>query len=342
MKSLLSIIIPTRNRSDMLRFSLKSALAYQDFAQIIVVSNGDNLKTDIPYEFINSRNIQIERSETRLSMSDNWKFGFKFVRSDWVYFLGDDDILTINPKILQRILMSESSDGIVFSKKFFRWNNSFPELPMKINEPLLPSQIIYPKVPNKLNWISKHLNKYPSGAGSSIVRRSFLDSLNSNGFLFQGISPDWSNAAYYLHYRKNFRLSENNLVSIGFSEVSSIQLYRNPTSEEARTQIQLTSARISPGLANFPVDCPTTWLSRIDSMYRARLNLHFPIIKNDFLIAVSALITTPRYVLFMRNYLQRAGYGQLILSLILIPMIALSLLNKLRFLILNFYRKFEI
>ena len=342
MNSLLSIVIPTRNRPNMLSYSLNSALAYQDFAQILVVSNGDALKSDIPNEFMNSKNIQIERSESRLSMSENWKFGYKFVNSDWVYFLGDDDIMTINPEILHSILRLESSDGIVFAKKFFRWNDSLSELPININEPLLPSQVIHPKVPNKLNWLTQHLNKYPSGAGSSIVRRSFLDSLNSNGFLFQGVSPDWSNAAYFLHYRKNFRLSENNLVSIGLSDVSSIQLYRNPQSIEARTQIQLTRARVSPGLANFPVDCPTTWLSRIDSMYKARVNLHYPIIKNSFLLAVSALITTPRYVIFMCNYLRRAGYGKLILSLIFIPMIALALLNKLKFLMINFYRKYAV
>ena len=95
MNSLLSIVIPTRNRPNMLSYSLNSALAYQDFAQILVVSNGDALKSDIPNEFMNSKNIQIERSELRLSMSENWKFGFNFVNSDWVYFLGDDDIMTI-------------------------------------------------------------------------------------------------------------------------------------------------------------------------------------------------------------------------------------------------------
>jgi hypothetical protein len=323
----------------MLRHSLRSALAFKDFAEIIIVSNGDSIESDIPEEFLGSKYIQIKRSKSRLSMSENWQFGFQFVNARWVYFLGDDDIMIIDPMVLNKVLDSETLDGIVFSKKFFQWDDSVADLQVNIKESILPSRVLKPKIPNKFNWVTKNLNKYPSGAGASIVRYSFLEHLNKNNFLFQGISPDWSNAAYYLHHVKEFKLHENKLVSIGFSNVSSIQLHRNPTSLEARTQIELASLRISSYLSRFPIDCPTTWLSRIDSMYRARKDLNFPIFVNKSILEISSLITTPRYVLLMCSYLRRSGSSVIKLSILFFPMLFLSFINKLKFLFTNFYRK---
>jgi hypothetical protein len=247
--------------------------------------------------------------------------------------------MIIDPKTLNKVLVSEALDGIVFSKNFFNWNHSSADLQVNVKEPVLRSRILKPKVPNRLNWITRNLNKYPSGAGSSIIRHSFLKKLNDDKFLFQGISPDWSNAAFYLHYGKEYKHFENKLVSIGFSNVSSVQLHRNPTSLEARTQIKLSSARISSALSKFPIDCPTTWLSRVDSMYRARLNLNFPIIINKSMLEVSSLITTPKYVFLMCNYLRRSGSSLLKLIIISPPMFVLSLINKLKFEFLTYYRK---
>jgi hypothetical protein len=271
-------------------------------------------------------------------MSKNWQFGFQFVQAEWTYFLGDDDIMTISPGILKSILSQEVCDAIVFSKNFFHWGDVTATFPSNLfsavsDEPVLPARIERPKIPNRINWLIKNLNSYPSGAGSSVVKSSFLNFLDSKDLLFQGISPDWSNAAHYVHLDKEFKRSENCLVSIGFSSVSSIQLYRNPTSVEAQTQIKLSGDQISQALARFPIDCPTTWLSRIDSMYRARVNMNYPILISNFLLDISALVTTPRYVIKMFVYLRRAGSQSVRVYLILLPMFVFSLYNKIIFLL---------
>jgi len=89
---LISIVIPTYNRADMLREALHSALnqTYPNFE--IVVS--DNASTDHTAEVVGSFNdlrIRYFRQTENIGVTPNWKYGVSQASADWITLLADDD-----------------------------------------------------------------------------------------------------------------------------------------------------------------------------------------------------------------------------------------------------------
>jgi len=87
-----SIVIPTRERHDVLQYSLRTALALpQQNVEIVVMDNCSSPETyELVKQYDDSR-IRYHRSDVRLSMSENWELGLSKVTGDYVFFLGDDD-----------------------------------------------------------------------------------------------------------------------------------------------------------------------------------------------------------------------------------------------------------
>jgi glycosyltransferase involved in cell wall biosynthesis len=92
-----SIIIPTRDRSSTLSYTILSILNqnYNNFELII----SDNYSTDetkkIVDEFTDTR-IRYLNTGKRVSMSENWEFAITNCTGDWITILGDDDALLPN------------------------------------------------------------------------------------------------------------------------------------------------------------------------------------------------------------------------------------------------------
>jgi glycosyltransferase involved in cell wall biosynthesis len=87
-----NIIIPTKNRKETLKYTLKSieAQAYDNYKIIIL----DNNSSDGTGDFIkrsNNRNIIYENSNIDLPMNINWERGLKFCIKGYVCVVGDDD-----------------------------------------------------------------------------------------------------------------------------------------------------------------------------------------------------------------------------------------------------------
>lgn len=93
---LVSIIIPTHNRKDMLLRLLKSILAstYKNI-EIIVV---DDASSDRSFEFIkekikNNKKIRIFKNKYNLYTAGSRNEGFKHAKGDYVFFIDDDNVL---------------------------------------------------------------------------------------------------------------------------------------------------------------------------------------------------------------------------------------------------------
>lgn len=89
-----TIIIPTRERWDVLESSLKTCTTqdYDDFG-IIVSDNFSQDKTKEVVESFGDNRIKYFNTGKRISLSDNWEFALSHVDSGYVMFLGDDDAL---------------------------------------------------------------------------------------------------------------------------------------------------------------------------------------------------------------------------------------------------------
>ncbi len=92
---LISIVIPTLNRSNLVLKALDSALQQQhaDLIEIIVV---DNASTDDTWSMLQQRtsfNVKLIRNPTKLNICENWQSAFDVSTGQYVLILGDDDYL---------------------------------------------------------------------------------------------------------------------------------------------------------------------------------------------------------------------------------------------------------
>lgn len=117
MKSpLVSIVIPTFNRADMLKKAIESALL-QDYENIEIIVS-DNASTDhtpdIISAFTDISKIRIFRNEQNIGMVANWRKALlEHVKGDWFLMLSDDDVLTDPSYIREAARMIEEHPELV-------------------------------------------------------------------------------------------------------------------------------------------------------------------------------------------------------------------------------------
>ena len=119
----LSIVIPTADRLDTLRFTIRTVMDQRYKNLQIIVS--DNCSTDGTGEFVeslsDSRIVYVNTSK-RVSMSSNWEYAMSFVDGDFVFFLGDDDGLLENScEIAANILEKYKVKALAWRKPDYTW-----------------------------------------------------------------------------------------------------------------------------------------------------------------------------------------------------------------------------
>ncbi len=91
-KPRITVIIPTRERCDVLEKSLRTVTA-QDYDNLEIIVS-DNFSGDATCEVVRAANdprIRYLNTGKRLSMSHNWEFALSHVEDGWVSIIGDDD-----------------------------------------------------------------------------------------------------------------------------------------------------------------------------------------------------------------------------------------------------------
>lgn len=93
-KTFFTIIIPTRDRSDTLMHTLKTALS-QDYDQFQVLVSDNASEDDTREKVISINDLRLKYVNTgeRVSMSENWEFALRHVDRGWITVLGDDDAI---------------------------------------------------------------------------------------------------------------------------------------------------------------------------------------------------------------------------------------------------------
>lgn len=91
---LFSILIPTRNRAELLKYAIQSILN-QDFGdyELIVSDNDSSDDTREVVESFNDSRIHYINTERYLLSDGSWNFAYKHATGDYILLLGDDDYL---------------------------------------------------------------------------------------------------------------------------------------------------------------------------------------------------------------------------------------------------------
>jgi glycosyltransferase involved in cell wall biosynthesis len=125
-KNLFSIVIPTRQRHDTLKFAIQSVLnqTYPDFELVIM----DNYSTSDTFDVVNSyqdERIKYYRASDRLSMSDNWESGISYATGEYIFVLGDDDALMPDGlEISAKLLADNPVEILSWLRCSYGWPNA--------------------------------------------------------------------------------------------------------------------------------------------------------------------------------------------------------------------------
>lgn len=87
-----SVVIPTRNRHDVLAHCLRTVVDQDhENLEVIVSDNCSTSETREVVEAMRSNRVRYVRPGRPLSMSHNFEFGLAHASGDWIVVLGDDD-----------------------------------------------------------------------------------------------------------------------------------------------------------------------------------------------------------------------------------------------------------
>jgi|GEM_PF-1682586 len=118
MRPLFSIVIPTRDRPNLLKDAIQSALEQEfDDYEIIVSDNSTNSETQKLVSEFESKKIKYFRTPRPLDMPKSWEFALSKANGKFITFLGDDDLLPKKfLKVYSKIVSSNENKNIkVFS-----------------------------------------------------------------------------------------------------------------------------------------------------------------------------------------------------------------------------------
>ena len=102
-RPLISVIIPTRERADTLRYTIASALDNKNTDYEVVIS--DNASTDNTLhvsDMFADKRVRYFNTGERVSMCDNYEFALSNCRGEYIVIIGDDD--AVIPGALDRLV----------------------------------------------------------------------------------------------------------------------------------------------------------------------------------------------------------------------------------------------
>ena len=190
-----SIVIPTRNRSEYLSYALESAIKQEsENFEIIVSDNSTDRKSEILVRGLKSNRISYYRTGGHLSMSKNWEFAVSKAKGLFVCIIGDDD--AVMPFFVSRIIslhLKFEPDVICWKKHVYIW----PSGNIKGKADYLASKgqdtlyRVKDKIKSVLQMGGSGLHTVPM-IYHSAVKRDLLDKIlkDSCGSLFPVAQPD--------------------------------------------------------------------------------------------------------------------------------------------------------
>lgn len=190
-----SIVIPTRDRADTFRWTLRNCAEqeFDDF-EIVVSDNCSPPETKQAVDALGLPRVRYVRAAEPLAMSANWELGVSHARGEYVIVVGDDDGLL--PGALARAdhLLRESGFPVIrWDWVFYNWpNHLFPNQANRLELPLGRALTarrgldVIDHVVNKGEWHPSLPMLY-----NSVVHRDVLARIKAAcGRVFAALAPD--------------------------------------------------------------------------------------------------------------------------------------------------------
>ncbi len=199
-----SVLLPTRNRLEYLKYAIDSVLQqdYQDW-EIIVSDNDseDNIKDYI--ETLSDSRVKYFRTDSFIPVTANWNNAMDKCSGDYVIMLGDDDALMKNYFSTMVDLLSKfpNPDFIYTGTFLYAYPNVLPWRPKGLLQKFGNASFLKDK--KEPFWLTKnecqHLVKqtfnfkimFNYNIQFSLISRKFIEQTKINGKFFHSPYPDY-------------------------------------------------------------------------------------------------------------------------------------------------------
>lgn len=228
----ITVVIPTRERCDVLRSALRTVTS-QDYDNLEILIS-DNDSADATREVVaeaRDPRIRYIRSSRRLSMSYNWDFALSHIQDGWVTLIGDDDGLL--PNSIQRIatiINNTQSNVIRTDYCTYDW----PGIPDRPDGQLIVPLTSGARRRDSRKWLTKVLNGHttykqlPMIYNGGFIHYDVLRAIhNRMGQFFSSANPDVYSAVAvattvptYLYVNEPLAISGTSTHSNGYSAFS--------------------------------------------------------------------------------------------------------------------------
>ncbi|MEX1037197.1 MAG: glycosyltransferase [Sneathiella sp.] len=225
----ISIVIPTRNRSEFLKYCLETCLAASDPDIEVVVSDNNSIDETraVVAEFTDQRLTYVNPGAD-LSMRQNFEFALSHATGDYVIFIGDDDGVVPNGIATLRYLINKFHPDIITWRHItYIWPHIEPAptegvLKFRYRDFCGPVYKLDPKQ-ILLDFYRARITSYRDGANiyHGCVSRAVIDKIKSKGGeYFQGQIPDVNTALSNLTAASNLLWVRNPVTIAGAGEKS--------------------------------------------------------------------------------------------------------------------------
>ena len=125
-----SVLLPTRQRPHTFRHPLRNVLSQEyEYYEVVVADNCSDPETGDIVREVNSPRVVYNRSESVLSMADNWERGLALCKGRYVTILGDDDaLMTDAMRVAEAFVTQTESEIIAWHPHNYWWPDTIVEL----------------------------------------------------------------------------------------------------------------------------------------------------------------------------------------------------------------------
>mgnify|MGYP001809644948 CR=1 FL=1 len=241
-----SVLLPTKNRLELLKFAINSVLkqTYQNW-EIIVA---DNCSEDDIASYVKSLKddrIIYTRSNTPLSVTENWNVANNLAKGDYIVMLGDDDALTYGyfEECIEVIKKFNNPEALNYAAYIYVQPNVIPTEPkgyvsstkngFSFMSKLIEPEILSQEVKENLVQNSLKFNfRFGFNMQFFLYSKDLVKKMKKYGEFYQGPYPDYYSANMMMLISESMVVVPKELVIIGVTPKSYGYYYHNKTEKQ--------------------------------------------------------------------------------------------------------------
>jgi glycosyltransferase involved in cell wall biosynthesis len=283
---LFSVLLPTRNRLEFLRYAVESVRRQDDPDWEIVISDNDSEEDIEGYvSELDDARIRYVRTERFVPVTDNWNNALRHSSGEYLVMLGDDDALLPGYFSALRSIVErfESPDAVYLGALLFAYPGVLPDVPAGYLKPNLTAPFFagahQPFVLDRgqaHDLVAAAMDfrvHYDFNMQYIAVRRQTADELSGGGDFFRSPFPDYYAMNLMFARADRIVVDPEPRVVVGITRLSHGFFHFNHREADARALLHTDGLEPDLRRSLEPVLLPgtninTSWLLAMESLHR--------------------------------------------------------------------------